>query len=48
MVVTLDVGGARYHEDPDVVAKFVSRFNHLLDTATMSTSATPSIQMPIT
>jgi transcriptional regulator with XRE-family HTH domain len=33
MAVTLDVGGARYHEDPDLVTKFVSRFDHLTKTA---------------
>jgi hypothetical protein len=34
MAVTLDISGvARYHEDPDVVKKFVSRFEHLHHTA---------------
>jgi transcriptional regulator with XRE-family HTH domain len=33
IVVTLDVCGARYHEDPDQVIKFVRRFDHLLDSA---------------
>jgi transcriptional regulator with XRE-family HTH domain len=33
LACTLDVGGARYHEDPDVVKKFVARFDHLARSA---------------
>ena len=44
MAATLDVGGARYREDPDVVAKFVSRFNHLLDTALTPSETTRRIR----
>lgn len=29
MVCTFDVGGARYHEDPNLVQRFMSRFAHL-------------------
>jgi transcriptional regulator with XRE-family HTH domain len=33
MAVTLSVAGPHYHEDPYLVSKFVSRFNHLHTTA---------------
>jgi DNA-binding XRE family transcriptional regulator len=29
MACTFDVGGVRYHEDPDLIRRFVARFEHL-------------------
>jgi transcriptional regulator with XRE-family HTH domain len=43
MVVTLDVGGARYHEDPHLVERFLSRFKHLVDTALTQAESTALI-----
>jgi DNA-binding XRE family transcriptional regulator len=33
MVISVDVGGARYHEDPHLIARFLARFQHLRATA---------------
>ena len=44
MAVTMDVRGARYHEDPDLVTKFGSRFDHLTKSAPSAPESTRHIE----
>jgi transcriptional regulator with XRE-family HTH domain len=44
MICTFDVGGPRYHEDPWLVARFASRFDHLVDTALSPTETLSRIR----